>query len=207
MEPDIDVANSKKQEVNQVLRSSLLKVGIEPDSTEELINTTLNPAISVRAPKKPISNDDGIDSNVGTSQKTADAVKPGNIKLSISTLIEHIERSHPSGSQHKQEPWLGIYAFIELLRLISDLQEVTISENDAMVIWCMWFVRARRTNTISGRDLLTKINSHLIRYERSALSESELETSLQNLKEISAIRKSKNATDSWYLVGWVKRTY
>ncbi|ABG40787.1 hypothetical protein Patl_2270 [Paraglaciecola sp. T6c] len=206
MEPDIDVANSKKQEVNQVLRSSLLKVGIEPDSTEELINTTLNPAISVRAPKKPISNDE-TDPNIGTNQQTADAIKPGNIKLSISTLIEHIERSQPSGFQHKQEPWLGIYAFIELLRLISDLQEVTISENDAMVIWCMWFVRARRTNTISGKDLLTKINSHLIRYERSALMEDELESSLKNLQEISAIRKSKNAADSWYLVGWVKRTY
>ena len=76
-----------------------------------------------------------------------------------------------------------------------------------MVIWCMWFVRARRTNTISGKDLLTKINSHLIRYERSALMEGELETSLKNLQEISAIRKSKNAADSWYLVGWVKRTY
>lgn len=74
-----------------------------------------------------------------------------------------------------------------------------------MVIWCMWFVRARRTNTISGKDLLTKINSHLIRYERTALSESELETSLQNLEEISAIRKSKKCRRQLVLSGLGKK--
>ncbi|GGZ68156.1 hypothetical protein [Paraglaciecola chathamensis] len=200
MEPDYEQAQDKKLEVNQVLRSSLIEVGIKPDATDELITTTLNPAIAVRAPKKPVSNEQ-------LEAEPEQSVKPGNIKLSINTLIEHIEKSQPPGVNPKHEPWLGIYAFIELLRLISDIQSVTISENDAMVIWCMWFVRARRTNTISGKDLLTKINSHLIRYERTALSESELETSLQNLEEISAIRKSKNAADSWYLVGWVKRTY
>jgi hypothetical protein len=200
MEPDIDVANNKKQEVNQVLRSSLIKVGVEPDSTDEIITTTLNPAIAVRAPKKRVSE-------AQLNSHPEEPIKPGNIKLSINTLIEHIEKSQPPGINHKHEPWLGIFAFIELLRLISDLQDVTISENDAMVIWCMWFVRARRTNTISGKDLLTKINSHLIRYERSALMEIELESSLKNLEDISAIRKSKNAADSWYLVGWVKRTY
>lgn len=200
MEPDYEQAQNKKSQVTQVLRNSLIEVGIEPHATDELITTTLNPAIAVRAPKKRVSD-------VKLDVDPAQLVKPGNIKLSISTLIEHIEKSQPLGVTPKHEPWLGIYAFIELLRLISDLQHVTISENDAMVIWCMWFVRARRTNTISGKDLLTKINSHLIRYERSALSESELETSLQNLKDISAIRKSKNAEDSWYLVGWVKRTY
>lgn len=85
MEPDYEQAQSKKLEVNQVLRTSLIKVGIEPDATDELITATLNPAIAVRAPKKCVS-DEKLKAN------PEQPVKPGNIKLSINTLIEHIEK-------------------------------------------------------------------------------------------------------------------
>ncbi|WP_339772320.1 hypothetical protein [uncultured Paraglaciecola sp.] len=202
MEPNYEVANNKQQEVNVLLRTSLIKMGIEPDSTDDFINTTLTPSILVRPPKTPIPVQGSAEKP--TRVKTE---KPGNIKLSINTLIDQIVKTHPPGMPNKREPWLGIFAFIELLRQVSDLQDVNLSENDAMVIWCMWFVRGRRTNTTSGKDLLTKINTHLVRYDRSALTEAELETSLKNLEDISAIRQSKNTADCWYLVGWVKRTY
>ncbi|MEH6710300.1 MAG: hypothetical protein V7733_03740 [Paraglaciecola polaris] len=204
MELDYETANNKELELNASMRASLSSVGVEPSSIDELIGTALTPAIVIRPPKTPVSD---AEASATSEDGEAKVAKAGSIKLNINTVVDQIVKTQPPGFNLKVEPWLGLYAFIEVLRLVSDLQDVTISENDAMVIWSMWFVRNRRSNTISGKDLLSKINTHLIRYDRTTLTENELEESLKNLEKIRTIRRSKNSADSWYLVGWVKRSY
>ncbi|MFQ3198672.1 MAG: hypothetical protein ACI96W_002960 [Paraglaciecola sp.] len=202
MELDIESANKKELEVKKSLKTSLIGMGLEASQTEEFISDTLKASILVRAPKKPLTVAD-----VAAGAGKARTPKPGNVKLNITALIDQIVKTQIPGVHSKPEPWLGVYAFIEVLRVSSNLKNVKITENDAMVIWSMWFIRNRRSNTISSEDLLTKINTHITRYERTALTQADLNDSIKNLEKISTIRESKNSPESWYLVGWVKRSY
>lgn len=202
MELDNVSASKKEMEVKESIKTSLISLGLEVSQTEEFISDTLGTSILVRPPKKPLTVED-VAAGAGKAKKP----KPGNVKLNITALIDQIVKTQIPGVHSKPEPWLGVYAFIEVLRLSSDLKDVKITEIDAMVIWSMWFIRNRRSNTISSEDLLTKINTHITRYERTALTQGELDSSIKKLEKISTIRQSKNAPESWYLVGWVKRSY
>jgi hypothetical protein len=202
MELDIETANKREQEIKESLKKSLLGLGLEASQTDEFISDTLKAAILVRPPKKPLTVAD-----VASGAGKAKTPKPGNVKLNITALVDQIVKTQIPGVHSKPEPWLGVCAFIEVLRASSDLKNVKLTENDGMVIWSMWFIRNRRSNTISSEDLLTKINTHITRYERTALTQSELDVSIKNLEKISTIRESKNSPESWYLVGWVKRSY
>lgn len=204
MELDYKTAQKKEQEIYESLRTSLISMGMEPSVTEEFISAKLNSSIAVKPPKKQVT-----EATAGATSKADESahLKPGNIKLSIIALIDQIVKTSVAGINISPEPWVAVYAFIEVLRQSSKLHDVKISEIDAMVIWTMWFVRNRRSNTVSSDDLLTKLNTHITKYERTPLTQEDVDASLKTLEKISTIRQSKNSSESWYLVGWVKRSY
>lgn len=135
------------------------------------------------------------------------SLKPGNIRLNIGKLMESVANCVFAVVSSYQVPWLAPFAFIMLWKSLWAGCEVELTENDAALIYTMWTHRDRSINEISKDGLLMLLNTQLSKYERSNITQKDLDFSISRLVKVGCIKQSQRHVNNWWLCEWVQPVY
>ena len=203
---DYERAEEKESELLKELSLVLGSKNIASGDAEKISQLIISNAIKIRPPEKEEHYIELITLHP-SGRGGGKSVKAGNILLNISGLMEAVANGSFAVVGSYQIPWLAPMAFIILWKSLWRNAEIEISENDAAIIWAMWVYRERETNEIAEDKLLEVVNSHLNKYERSALTQKDLNHSLNSLNNIQCIKRSSKRPENWWLREWVKPSF
>ncbi len=203
---DYDRGKEKESEILDSVSEFFYQNGISKDMSENMSKLIFNNAIKVTPPEKEEHFMEMMIVN-RSGRGGGKSIKAGNIKLNIKKLFEAVANGAFAITGAVQVPILTPMAFLILWNSLWKTIEVPITENDAAVIWAMWVYRDREKNEISNTGLLDIVNKHLMKYERSLITQNDLNYSLDNLTRIKSIKRSKSNANNWWLCEWIKPKY
>lgn len=134
------------------------------------------------------------------------SVKAGNIILNMGALIDTVAAGALTVVGALQAPFTVPFAAIVLWNTIWRAAEVTISENEAAVLYVMWTQRDKN-HEIPKEGLLERCNAHFRKVQRQPLTQRDLAHSLRTLEGIETIASSQSRPSNWCLREWVRVTY
>lgn len=135
----------------------------------------------------------------------AKSTKFGNIKLNLNKLcILSCESIFPLVAA-THTPWLIPFAALVICNKLWSLQNIQITERDAIVIWTMWNNRDPKNCCIETEKVLDLINLELSNGARPQMTKQEFEVAIRNLEKMRCIEESKE--NKWHLLEEVKITY
>jgi len=205
----LDYDKEKESEILNELSDILKSRHLNTEDAVKLSKFIVSNAIRVRPPEKEGHNFTSVAKLTmhPSGRGGGKSIKAGNITLNMGKLMEAISSGAFSLLGAYQVPWLAPMAFIILWNSLWRAVEVEITENDASIIWSMWVYRDRESNEIPNSGLLEIVNGRLRKYERSEITQKDLEHSLSNLEKIKCIRRAKNSPDNWWLRESVRPIY
>lgn len=134
------------------------------------------------------------------------STKAGNITLNMRALLDTAAAGALTIVGAVQAPFTVPFAAIVLWNSIWRAAEVTVTENDAAVLYVMWTQRDKN-HEIPKDGLLERCNAHLAKVQRQSITQKDLAHSLCSLEQIETIAPSKDRPSNWWLREWVRITY
>jgi len=129
------------------------------------------------------------------------STKPGNIIINWKKLcILSCESIFPIVAA-THTPWLIPFAALVICNKFWSLQNIPITEKDAIVIWTMW-QKSNSKKCIDAEVILDSVNEMLLRYNHLNMNQKELDTVIKNLEKIKCIEKAEG--NKWRLLEEVK---
>ena len=202
---DYNRQKEKTDELKQDIQCLLVKAGVSDEVKEQASKDILDSCIHITPPEKEEFVMEMIimrPSGRGGGRST----KAGNITLNLSKLFEAVSSGVFTVASATQLPWAIPFAVILLWNSIWKGVHVSLSENEAVVIWVMWQVK-NCEKIVDMNDIKPAIDKHIKKYERNALSSKDIKFALQNLNAIGCIKKSKKGADMWFLCEWISPSY
>ncbi len=206
MELDYDRGKEKEGEILNELSGILQSKRIDKEDAEKLSQLIVSNAIRINPPEKE-EHTVGFITMHPSGRGGGKSVKAGNITLNMGRLMEAAANGAFAVVGSYQIPWLAPMAFIILWNSLWRAVEIEITENDAAIIWSMWVYRDRESNEIPDIGLLDTVNEHLKKYERPAITQKDLEYSLNNLEKIKCIKRARKNPNNWWLCEWIRPIY
>lgn len=195
--------NSKKDICFEIQKASLEITDslIEITSDEYKYSTypiQIIPPICELSSHKAISIHEGF---VGGARST----KFGNIKLNLDKLcVLSYESVFPIVAA-THTPWLIPFAALMIFNKLWSLQNIQITEREAIVIWVMWNKRDQKDCSIKTEEVLDLVNTELSSYARPQMTPQEFEIVIRNLEKMRCIEESKE--NKWHLLEEVQINY
>ena len=203
---DYDRGKEKEGEILNELSDILQSKRIDKEDAKQISQLIISNAISVSPPEKE-EHTLGLITMHPSGRGGGKSVKAGNITLNIGQLMEATASGAFAIVGSYQIPWLAPMAFIIIWNSLWRAVEIELTENDAAIIWSMWVYRDRVSNEIPDIDLLDTVNRHLKKYVRPAITQKDLEYSLNNLEKIKVIKRSRKNPNNWWLCELVRPIY
>ena len=203
---DYERKKEKESDIKSSISEVLLSKGVALNDSHELASTICNNAIYISPPEKEehimeliVLHPSGRGG--GRSRKL------GNVKLNINKLVEALANGSFAIVGSLQAPILVPMAFIVLWSSLRKVTDITLTENDAAVLWAMWVYRDREKNIIPVNGLLDIVNNHLSKYDKTTITQKDLDFALNNLVKIKSIKKSKSTIGNWWLCEYINAKY
>jgi hypothetical protein len=208
MEYDHERAEEKAEEICDLLSNVILKncsnsdVVINIIDAKLLSNDIIKYFVSLVPPEKGPILIDFITVRTG-GRGIGTSLKPGNMTLNLRKLFTAVATGILSIPGALSAPWTIPLSAIILWDIVWSGIKIEFSERDAAVIWTLWLHKNENKRVVKN-GLLEKVNIELSNYERTLMSNKELEDSLEKLKNISCI---KDKGDSWWLCEYIRVVY
>lgn len=206
MEFGYERENEKRKEIIEQMSLSAPLLHFSEEDRRKISEIITSTSIRMTAPEKELLRFNYLTLNP-SGQGGGKSTKAGNIRLNIRELVEAVATGAFATVSSYQVPWLAPFAFILLWQSFLRAAEVELTENDAAIIYSMWVYRVRKNNEISKEGLLEKVNTHLKKYSRNQINQTDLNYSLSKLVSIGSIQQSKHNLGCWRLCEWVQPIY
>lgn len=203
---DHERAAEKKNELLSDLAQKIETNGTTGNYSNKIAKIIMDEAIRVAPPEKE-KFFLGYITISPSGRRGGKSVKAGNIALNMRSLIDAVSNGAFAAVSSYQIPWLAPLALLLLWNSLWRSAQVTLSENDAALIWTMWVYRDRSNNEIAEAGLLDKLNEHLLKYSRNPVTDKDLADSLNALEQIQSIKRSGRTPGNWWLCEWIKPIY
>lgn len=212
MDYNYERANKKKEELIRVAEESLLKYLQSSDGGDsaqaKLIATeTINHFAKITPPEQehPTFKFELLRMDSG-GRGGAQSVKAGNLLLNMHKLVTAVAGGVLAVAGIAGAPWTAPFAAIMVWESVWSGLKIDISEREAAVLWTLW-TNSDGSKHVPADGLLDSVNSELAAYGRSAISQQELEDSLEALRRINCIDRSGSDRPTWWLREWVEVGY
>lgn len=134
------------------------------------------------------------------------SAKPGNVLLNLRKLVVAAASGVLTLSGGVLAPWLYVVGGLVIWDSLYSCLQIEVDETTAAVIWTLWKY-ADGENTIAKDGLLARVNAELKRHQGRAVSQEQLQQSLQKLERMSTIATSRTDLTRWWLREWVRVRY
>jgi len=131
------------------------------------------------------------------------SIKPGNIILNMRKLFTAVAASGLAISASIAVPWTTPFAAIVIWDAVWSNLKAELSEREAAIIWTMW-LNCDENNCLPHAGLLEMVNFKFTTYGRLMINQQELDDSLEILRRMGCIKRSKSDASLWWLCEWVK---
>lgn len=201
MEAETDPVREKVAELASLVVSGCSRIGQPlPESTARLL---VQRYASITPPEHK-SVLQMVTMSVGGRGGGA-SVKPGNIRLDIRHLVTGIASGVLTVVGVVQAPWTAIFGALVIWDSLYAGARIELSESDASVLWTLWLLCDDK-HTMAEIGLLAKVNAERGKYGRVALTQQDLDDSLQRLTRIQSIERADDES-RWWLREWVRVNY
>lgn len=199
-------ADKKVAELAQVVAAACASVG-EPIDEQNPIKF-VNDIAEVTPPRvetryKWSSYEDAASTStlsiMGVGGTDAVTRKAGNVTLNMGHLMSVVGTGGLAAFTVILVPWAAVFAALAILPTLYMATTVNLSEIEGAVLWTMWMRRNPKDNTTPNDNLRRALNAERKKYERSEVSQRELEDALHKLERIKTITRYSRDRSRWLL--------
>lgn len=212
MEYDYDRAEAKLKELEGVAEQAILNflkdTNFSGDTkhAQQIAAKVINQLVKVTPPEKEDYGKIHFITLQQSGYGGARSVKAGNILLNMPKLITTLAGGVLTVAGAVEAPWTALFAAIVVWDSVWSGLTVELSEREAVTLWTLWKNRDE-SNCVPEAELLDKVNDELSSSGRSPISQTELNSSLEVLRKMSCISRSKSDNSKWWLREWVRVSY
>jgi hypothetical protein len=173
-------------------------------SPDQLVQELFDRFAQISPPEEPPTQLITLDS----LRRGGRSFKPGNIFVNAKAIFgKAVEGTLiVRGALIPKTDYISLsLTFLMILKSILELTRLKIGELEAAVLWTMWLKRDDR-NCVSSGSLLALVNSQLVTFGKSQISQTELVSVLTNLQQMGCISHLE-PSDEWRCVERITNSY